>query len=1110
MPENRATAAPDDEGSAPGVRVHRSASTATRSTSGTPSDWRAAFASFAEAAPQDHTPVALGFELVEVVPRSWFEPQHTALLTKAEVSPGANPSLAIRPLVLSESGNWVKKSLSWRTIDRMVSQFGVDPRHQEWFSQLAGLRTRDKTDFTPDGAPYHLGDFHTSLTWDVFAHGADLGIAFIGVNPGMDVRIGREAKAIIDVRKGPGGLRVQPHVTIDEREFAPGLAKPIWTHGYFGVDTRTGVTVTLAPAAQPTTASALPVLSSPGPITIPTAETEEFFAEYYPLLRTSTEVVSTDESVRFPSYRDPRLVLFLTFGAQDRLNLRWYWEYSGPRRTLPVRRPGRTGTASANGRTSANGRATSANNLATAPAAELRDIEHEDTVLAQVTTVLARFVPTDPRAEFPSEPTDLGLDGADTADFVANVLPGLEEIDHVHVITRGKKQPYRELGGEPSVTITSVESEKTDWFELGFQISIGGKSVPFVKLFTALAKGMRKLKLVDNSFLTLDRPVFDRIKALLAEADLIDEWEPESPKISRLHVGLWSEFEDLADAAEPAVTWRESARALTDLDRLPATEVPDLGDVRLRPYQVQGFRWLALLHRCRLGGILADDMGLGKTLQTLALIAHARRTTGSGTTESGTTGTPTAENPAPDRLSPDARTSEPHSGEPPFLVVAPTSVVPVWAQEAAKHTPDLDVRVIGESTKKRGTSFAEVVAGADVIVVSYAILRLDETEIAGLKWSGLILDEAQFVKNRTSQVHQAAKSIDAPFRLALTGTPLENSLRDVWSLFAITAPGLFPSPHRFEEEYVRPIESGENPGRMQRLQRRIRPFLMRRTKDLVAADLPEKQEQVITVELSPAHRKLYDRILQKERKKVLGFIDSDYDRQRFIVFRSLTLLRMLALDPRIVDAEHAEVPSSKLAALLERLDEVVAEGHRSIVFSQFTSFLDHVAEELGARGIPHVLLDGSTRNRAEVVEAFRSGTAPVFLISLKAGGFGLTLTEADYVFLMDPWWNPAAENQAIDRAHRIGQTKHVMVYRYVAEGTVEEKVLGLQERKAELFADLMTEAEAGVGGGGVAEAGAAGSGTAGTSGAGAAGAGGQAFSRAVTAEDIRQLFDGRS
>src|SRR5699024_2000353 len=343
------------------------------------------------------------------------------------------------------------------------------------------------------------------------------------------------------------------------------------------------------------------------------------------------------------------------------------------------------------------------------------------------------------------------------------------------------------------------------------------------------------------------------------------------------------------------------------------------------PYQVQGFRWLALLYRCRLGGILADDMGLGKTLQTLALIAHAK-------------------------------------ADMPFLVVAPTSVVPNWVKEAAQFTPDLDVRVVAESTPKRQVPLAEVADGADVIVLSYAMLRLEEDSISRMEWAGLVLDEAQFVKNPSALTHQAAKSVRAPFRLALTGTPLENSLRDVWSLLSITAPGLFPSPHRFDEEYVRPIESGENPGRMQRLQRRIRPFMMRRTKDLVAADLPEKQEQVITVELNAAHRKLYDQMLQKERKKILGFIDSEYDKPRFLAFRWRTRLRMLALHPSIVDAGHADVPSSKRAALMDRLDDVIAEGHRSIVFSQFTSFLDHVAADLERRGIPHVILDGSTRN----------------------------------------------------------------------------------------------------------------------------------------------------
>ncbi|WGP06533.1 SNF2-related protein [Bacillus subtilis] len=993
-----------------------------------PADWRDAFAPLAEAAPHSHTPVALGFELVQVIPRTWFEAQHSVLLERDDVTPGANPTLAIRPLMLSASGNWVKKSLSWRTIDRMARQFDIDPAHQEWFAQLAGLRTRGKTDFTPDGAPYHLGDFRTPLIWDHFAQGKKLGIEFVGINPDMSVRIGHSAKAAVDIRRKQSRLRVQAQASIDERAYAPGLIKPIWTHGFFGVDITDGFTVALAPAETPTKEAALPVLQSPGPITIPEAEAEEFFEEYFPQLRSSAEVVSSDATVTFPQYRAPRLVVFATFGAGDRLALRWYWEYSGPRRSYPVIDRAQLTAASAK------------------DLSQVRDLDHEEAVCAEVEKLLAD---THEAGSALNRIADTELDDADTADFVVNVLPGLEEIDHLKVITRGKKQPYRELGGEPNVKITSVESEKNDWFDLGFQISIDGRPVPFVKLYKALAAGTKKIKLSDDSFLSLNKPIFDKLKALLAEADLIPEWEPAAPKISRMHVGLWSDFEDLADESEPAVTWRDSVRALADLEHLPATEVPDLNGAKLRPYQVQGFRWLALLYRCRLGGILADDMGLGKTLQTLALIKHAKAST-------------------------------------PFLVVAPTSVVPNWVKETAAFTPDLDVRVIAESTRARGSDLAEAAHGADVIVMSYAMLRLEETPISRMEWAGLILDEAQFVKNSTAQTHLAAKEVRAPFRLALTGTPLENSLRDVWSLFSITAPGLFPSPHRFEEEYVRPIESGENPGRMQRLQRRIRPFMMRRTKDLVAADLPEKQEQVITVELNSAHRRLYDRVLQRERKKILGFIDSEYDKQRFIVFRSLTLLRMLALDPSIVDAEHAEVPSSKLAALMDRLDDVIAEGHRSIVFSQFTSFLTNVAAALDRRGIPYVLLDGTTRNRGAVVDAFRSGEAPVFLISLKAGGFGLNLTEADYVFLMDPWWNPASENQAIDRAHRIGQTKNVMVYRYVAEGTIEQKVLALQKRKAELFDDLMSDSGTYQG----------------------RGPGGQAFSQTVTAADIKGLLEG--
>ncbi|MDN6122685.1 MAG: DEAD/DEAH box helicase, partial [Brevibacterium sp.] len=320
--------------------------------------------------------------------------------------------------------------------------------------------------------------------------------------------------------------------------------------------------------------------------------------------------------------------------------------------------------------------------------------------------------------------------------------------------------------------------------------------------------------------------------------------------------------------------------------------------------------------------------------------------------------------------------------------------------------------------------------------------------------------EAQFMKNNQAKTHRAARRIAAPFRLAITGTPMENSLTDVWSLAAITAPGLFPAAKQFKEDYVKPIESGDDPDRMTRLRSRLRPFMLRRTKDLVAADLPAKQEQVLTVELEPQHRRLYDTVLQHERKQVLGLL-GDFEKNRFAIFRSLTLLRMLALDPGIV-ADHADsgIGSSKLTVLMEYLNEITAEGHRALVFSQFTSYLRRVAAELEAGGIDFVYLDGSTTDRTKVIEAFRQGSAPVFLISLKAGGIGLTLTEADYVFLLDPWWNPAAESQAIDRTHRIGQTRNVMVYRLVAEHTIEEKVLALQAKKAELFTALMDNGSA--------------------------------------------------
>ncbi len=277
---------------------------------------------------------------------------------------------------------------------------------------------------------------------------------------------------------------------------------------------------------------------------------------------------------------------------------------------------------------------------------------------------------------------------------------------------------------------------------------------------------------------------------------------------------------------------------------------------------------------------------------------------------------------------------------------------------------------------------------------------------------------------------------------------------DLWSLLSITAPGLYPDPTRFSDTYRKPIERGEAPELLATLRRRIAPLMRRRTKDEVLTELPPKTEQIVEIDLSTRHARIYETQLQRERQKVLGLV-GDVQKHRFEIFRSLTLLRQLALDPGLVDDAHESVGSAKLDRLLDDLTQVVAEGHRALVFSQFTRYLSRVRARLDAAGIAYSYLDGRTRKRAEAISRFKDGDAPVFVISLKAGGFGLNLTEADYCFVLDPWWNPATETQAVDRAHRMGQENPVMVYRYVSTGTIEEKVMELKARKADLFASVV-------------------------------------------------------
>jgi SNF2 family DNA or RNA helicase len=389
-------------------------------------------------------------------------------------------------------------------------------------------------------------------------------------------------------------------------------------------------------------------------------------------------------------------------------------------------------------------------------------------------------------------------------------------------------------------------------------------------------------------------------------------------------------------------------------------------------------------------------------------------------------------------------------------VVAPTSVVSTWAHEAASFTPGLTVRTVTESHARRGATLSELADGADLVVTSYTLLRMEAEAYQGLDWGGLVLDEAQMVKNHRGKTYQTVRRLDVPFRLALTGTPMENRLLELWSLLSIVAPGLYPWPQRFVELVANPVERLGDTAVLDRFRRRIRPFLLRRTKELVAADLPPKQEQVLEVALTPRHRRIYETHLQRERQTVLGLVD-DFEKHRIAIFRSLTRLRQLSLDAALVDEEYDGVGSAKVDVLVDHLLEIAAEGHRALVFSQFTSFLRRVRARLDREGIASDYLDGSTRNRGEVVGEFKAGDAPVFLISLKAGGVGLTLTEADYCFVLDPWWNPAVEAQAVDRAHRIGQRRTVLVYRLVATDTIEEKVMELKARKAALFSQVVDE-----------------------------------------------------
>ncbi len=594
------------------------------------------------------------------------------------------------------------------------------------------------------------------------------------------------------------------------------------------------------------------------------------------------------------------------------------------------------------------------------------------------------------------------------------------------------------------------------WFDLGVSYSTGSGERLSASEIQQLLLGNGSRRLKNGKWAVLDTGAVEEIQQVLLDCAPRQQGGADgtSYRMSSAQAGfLDAALQGQGFQVQAPVAWRQKVSQ----QRGEATfECPPLGELEsiLRPYQKQGVGWLNFLRQNGFGGVLADEMGLGKTLQVLAHLQATRH-----------------------------QSSQPL---PPSLVVCPTSLVYNWAGEAARFTPGL--RTLPLHGPQRHAQFGRI-PQCDMVITSYGLIRRDFDRYQGIEFDTVILDEAQHIKNRQTRNAQAVKLLRSPNRLVLTGTPLENSVLDLWSLFDFLMPGYLGSAQDFRDRYEVPIAKEKDSASMNRLARRVRPFLLRRRKTEVAKDLPEKIEQVSFCELTEEQAAVYQQLLAATRKEVTEAVGTQgLGKSRMLVLTALLRLRQVCCDLRLlqkpvvesaesdpalasapkantpissVDADAIDSSSGKMQLFAELLDEVLDGGHRVLVFSQFTSMLALLREHLQSRGATFAYLDGSTSNRQAVVQKFQQDPSiPVFLISLKAGGVGLNLTGADTVIHFDPWWNPAVEDQATDRAHRIGQTRVVTSYKLITRGTVEEKILNLQARKRELIAATLTGEEA--------------------------------------------------
>ena len=1041
----------------------------------------------------------------------------------------AGPSML--PLIEGKRG-WNRQGASWSQIASGGLDDEADPEVIGVLRELAGMA---------GGYGFYYADDRVSLmtaparVWEVLRRGVAAGLTLTTAQRhGRPVHLAEGLRGGVHlIREGDGGVVVAPALEIDDveeinRQQVPGIEldltlMPIGdpVHGFY--TWMPGRELLLMPIEpRPTEALSRLLLGERETITIPAGDVERFETEHLEALTRALPILSADASIRLPRPTTLRAALAVHVDADEHhLTTEWSIRYISEDGEV------RHGHGVGDLAEAAEGRIEDG--------AAGRDVEGETRLAREV---LNRLLPL--AVQHPAVWHPLDLRGMATARFMTETLPVLRELEAFDVEVDDDVPDYREAADAPVITTSvSDDEDRPDWFSLSVRVHVGEEEIPLVPLMAAVAAGEPEVLLESGTWVSIDRPEIEALARLMEEGrELADPQAHGTLRVSALHAGYYEVLESLGIIERATARWKErvgrllerarAAEAAAEHDAVAdaggsagGTPVPEGLRATLRPYQLEGYRWLDFLRQAGLGGVLADDMGLGKTVQVLAvvqrLVEEREKAEGQVPTDVGT---------GKDSELTDFDALNGPEGTGPVLVIAPTSVVGSWVEQAERFCPNLRVRAVTRTAAKREEALERIAEGSDVVVTSYTIARLCEEEFIAQDWAWVVCDEAQFVKNRTSATYKAVRRLRAPSTIAITGTPLENSLMDLWALMSIAAPGLLPDPERFGQVYRKPIDRGDTEA-LGRLRRRMRPFLLRRTKEQVAADLPAKTEQVLAVELGAKHRKAYDQRLARERQRILGLLEEDTAQSRFIALKALTTLRQMALDPALVDGDGGNdgsgttaargakgakdkaaatppegqrrsgrrpSPSAKIEVLLEHLGPIVSEGHRALIFSQFTRYLSGVREHLEDAGVRTAYMDGSTPDRQKVIDAFRAGGADVFLISLKAGGFGLTLTEADYVFLLDPWWNPQAEEQAVDRTHRIGQDKPVMVYRLVSADTIEEKVMALKEKKAELFARVVE---------GTGETG--GEGAGGT--AGATGAGGLSPA-ALTAAEIRELIEG--